>query len=362
MRMNDLIVDGAAVGEDAAKVLIVADNMAYVIRSVEDDMRLIDQTTSIGALTYQVAFDDPEGDATFDLNGTVRDISFEGGGALPLEFDAQAVNSMLNAGMEFGGTLTTQGGSYDLTFGGNDGSGTLNSTSEGSEWNTSLSPEGLGYAVSQRGVAFNMLVTEFPLPLSFAVDEMVTSLLIPVQKSEEEQEFGFGVALRGLSISDTIWGLFDPTGQLPRDPASLVLDLSGTAKVLFDFLDPQQAEVLTVTGTAPGELRTMSLDALELDALGARLTGSGDFSFDNSDLATFDGLPRPEGAVDLTLTGGNGLLDTLVGMGLIPPDQAMGARMMMGLFAVPGEGPDTLTSRIEVNPQGHVLANGQRLR
>ena len=36
-------------------------------------------------------------------------------------------------------------------------------------------------------------------------------------------------------------------------------------------------------------------------------------------------------------------------------------RMMMGLFAVP-TGEDTLTSVIEVNDQGHVLANGQRLK
>jgi hypothetical protein len=35
---------------------------------------------------------------------------------------------------------------------------------------------------------------------------------------------------------------------------------------------------------------------------------------------------------------------------------------MMGLFARPGEGPDSLVSKIEVNAQGHVLANGQRIQ
>ena len=69
-----------------------------------------------------------------------------------------------------------------------------------------------------------------------------------------------------------------------------------------------------------------------------------------------------EGPTDISLTGGNGLLDKLVQMGLLPQEQAMGARMMMGLFMVPGEGEDTLTSRIEVRPDGQVLANGQRLR
>jgi hypothetical protein len=55
-------------------------------------------------------------------------------------------------------------------------------------------------------------------------------------------------------------------------------------------------------------------------------------------------------------------MDTLVNMGLLPQEQAMGARMMMGLFARPGDGPDTLTSTIEVKEDGSVLANGQRIQ
>jgi hypothetical protein len=48
-------------------------------------------------------------------------------------------------------------------------------------------------------------------------------------------------------------------------------------------------------------------------------------------------------------------------MGLLPEDQVMGARMMMGVFATP-VGDDMLTSTIEVNAEGHVIANGQRLQ
>ena len=80
------------------------------------------------------------------------------------------------------------------------------------------------------------------------------------------------------------------------------------------------------------------------------------------DLQTFGGMPKPTGAIDLKLVGGNGLLDKLVAMGFVPEAQAMQARLMLGLFAVPGEAPDTLTSRLEVNEQGHVLANGQRIQ
>ena len=77
---------------------------------------------------------------------------------------------------------------------------------------------------------------------------------------------------------------------------------------------------------------------------------------------TFDGMPAPTGAIDLQLVGGNGLLDKLIQMGLVPEDQAMGVRMMMGLFAVPGDQPDSLKSKVEFTQDGQVLANGQRLK
>ena len=49
-------------------------------------------------------------------------------------------------------------------------------------------------------------------------------------------------------------------------------------------------------------------------------------------------------------------------MGIVSDQDAMGARMMMGMLAVPGDGPDQLKSKIEINAAGHVLANGQRIQ
>ena len=59
---------------------------------------------------------------------------------------------------------------------------------------------------------------------------------------------------------------------------------------------------------------------------------------------------------------GNGLIDKVTKMGLVPQDQAMGARMMLGMFAKPGEGTDTMTSKIEFNADGSIMANGQRIQ
>ena len=96
--------------------------------------------------------------------------------------------------------------------------------------------------------------------------------------------------------------------------------------------------------------------------MGAEITGSGAFTFDNSDLETFDGMSAPSGAIDLTVAGANGLIDRLVEMGFIPEEQAMGTRMMMSMFGVPGSEPDTMTSKIEVRENGQVFANGQRIK
>ncbi|MGR3467113.1 MAG: DUF2125 domain-containing protein, partial [Shimia sp.] len=124
-----------------------------------------------------------------------------------------------------------------------------------------------------------------------------------------------------------------------------------------DIMDPEAMERADV----PAEINSLSIEALSLSAAGASLDGEGAFTFDNSDLSTFDGFPRPEGSATIDIAGANMLIDNLIAMGLLPQDQAMGARMMLGLFATP-TGDDQLQSVIAVNEEGHVLANGQRLR
>jgi Uncharacterized protein conserved in bacteria (DUF2125) len=72
-------------------------------------------------------------------------------------------------------------------------------------------------------------------------------------------------------------------------------------------------------------------------------------------------MPRPEGVIDISINGANALMDNLVAMGLIPEDQVMMARMMIGMFATP-VGEDMLTSKIEFTPEGGILANGQQIQ
>jgi PPE-repeat protein len=190
--------------------------------------------------------------------------------------------------------------------------------------------------------------------------EIGFKLDMPIQKSDEEQPFAFGLRLGDFTMPDTLWGLFDPAAILPRDPATIFVDVTGKAKVLFDMMDPEAAE--TFEDEAPGELNALTINELLISAVGAKLSGTGDFTFDNSDTQSFDGIPAPSGSASLQLAGANALLDRLIQMGIMSDSDAMGARMMMGMLAVPGDAPDTLKSDIEINDQGHITANGQRIK
>ena len=200
---------------------------------------------------------------------------------------------------------------------------------------------------------------EFPFPVMLSMAQAGFNLAMPVAQTDEEQDFEFGIVLGDFTMPDTLWGIFDPA-VLPRDPATILVDLSGKARILTDILAPDAA--MAMAHKAPGELNALTINELVVSAAGAEIVGKGDFTFDNSDLQSFDGIPAPSGKANLSIAGANGLLDKLGQMGFVGDEEAMGARMMMGLLAVPGDAPDTLKSEIEINEQGHILANGQRIK
>jgi hypothetical protein len=269
--------------------------------------------------------------------------------------------AMIEAGFASDGGFAFGAGSSTLNFQDESESFSYESTSQGGLISFQIGPDGMGYSMEQATVSINMAGSEIPLPVSLNFAELLFNMVVPVMASDESQDFKLVLSMSDFTISDLIWGIFDPTGQLPRDPATLVVALTGQAKLLANIMDPQVMEDLE-DGPPPGELEALNIEALEVTAAGASLTGDGAFTFDNTDLTTFDGMPRPTGILDLQLVGGNALLDKLVAMGLLPEEQAGGARMMMGLFARPGDGPDTLNSTLEINEQGHILANGQRIQ
>lgn len=358
--MRDMVVAGQSISLGEVN-MSVADVVGATTMKV-GNIRTMDQTINTGAVNYVIDIQDPEGgEGNIFLKGQFEAFDIKALGALPLEMDAADMAAALSSGFDVDATMTYTSGATEFRFDDEGNTVEGNSSSDGGAYTVALGGDGLTYNVLSTGMKLAMAGGDIPLPIELAFGEAGFNLTMPVAKGEDEQDFAFGVNLGDFTMSDLLWGIFDPTAQLPRDPATIAVDLTGKAKLFFDLMDPEQMESAGLVG-APGELNALDLNSLTVSLAGAELTGQGAFVFDNTDLTTFDGMPAPDGAVDLSLTGGNGLLDKLISMGLVPEDQAMGVRMMMGLFAVPGEGEDSLTSKIEVKSDGQVLANGQRLR
>ena len=222
-----------------------------------------------------------------------------------------------------------------------------------------LGPDGFGYGASAKDVKMMVKGDDIPFPqVDVAYAEAAFDLQLPVVKKDTPQDFVLLSKLVDFTISDEIWAMFDPTGQLPRDPATIVIDTKGTATVTADIMDPAAMETMQ---TPPGEINSFDVTELRAKVAGAELTGAGAFTFDNTDLVTFGGVPAPTGKLELKLTGGNALLDKLVAMGMFAEDEAMGFRMMLGMFANTAPDKDEMTSTLEFKDKGF-YANGQRLQ
>lgn len=245
-----------------------------------------------------------------------------------------------------------------IDFTGNDGSTLSVETSSASgTLEFEVTPERMRYEGSNSRVAAALSGSRIPLPeVTAALDESRFRLAGPIARTEAPEDVSLVVKLSGLTLGDPVWQMLDPAGMIPRDPAELELDLSGKARLLSEPGLPAAG-----TEAPPAELDSLQLNALRLSVAGAELTGTGGFTFDNSDMTTFPGIPAPDGSVMLRLAGSDALLNTLVQMGLVPQQQAMVARMMLGSFARPA-GEDVLETEISVTPDGAVAANGQRLR
>ncbi len=356
LSLADLEVDGEPF--DSAVMELVANNYSARSTMSNGTLRTMEQKSEAENLSLHLGFVDPaSGDnMTFKIDTTK--LAFEGGARIPTGLDSEDPLEMFQAGFGFAGTFQHSGSEGELS-GVADGSPfNLTFASAASDWNMAMDSDKFDYSGLVSDIAISAFGSELPFPVSMNAAQLGFGMLMPLAKADEHQDFGFNMHLGDLEVADILWDIFDPAKVLPRDPATLTLDLSGKTKVLLDLMSPEAEE----TDDFPGELHALTLNKMLLQVAGAKLSGDGDFTFDNSDLVSFDGMPRPTGAVDLNLMGGNGLLDKLVQMGLIPDDQAMGARMMMGLFAVPGAGEDELNSKIEFNEEGHVLANGQRIQ
>ncbi|MEO1312511.1 MAG: DUF2125 domain-containing protein, partial [Pseudomonadota bacterium] len=196
-------------------------------------------------------------------------------------------------------------------------------------------------------------VTQVPFPpFEVALQAMTMDIAMPLSAAEETRTAQIGMTISDLVVGDSVWAIIDGGGKIPRDPATLELDL--TADVVLDKPISEAGE--TDNPMELGQAKSVDLNRLFLSVGGVLLEGSGGVLVDNS-----GPFPMPNGAVDLSLSGAQGLANTLVELGLVDQMQVGMAMGMMMAFAQPGTEPDSFTSKIEFK-DGSILANGQPLQ
>ncbi len=359
VELSQLTVNGETLNN--AKVKFGLEGLTGNVGFKAGDLRVMQETVTASAMNYAIAVTDPEGNGFFTMSGGAEGLTALATMALPAEYDPMDMNTALKDGLAMDTTFTTGAGSLEFAFQDGDQNANGSSSSAGTNFSFALDKNELSYGFAVNGWNASLAGSDIPLPIRFSTARMAMDLTIPVAKSAVPKDFAARFELVDFAPDDMIWSIFDPTGGLPHDPATFVISLVGKGNWLFDILDPEQAMAMAGSDQ-PFELQALTLDDLRISAAGAELTGLGSFVFNNNDLTTFDGLPAPDGSIDLRLVGANGLIDRLIAMGLMSDDDAMGMRMMMGMFGRPGEGEDEVLSTIEVRSDGQILANGQRLQ
>lgn len=355
MEMSEFNVDGEEI-DFGMSLAMNGTSGTYAMTGT--DTLAADSNVVIGGLAMSMEVNDPGENVDFSLNLTMEDIASTSTGTLSPFAAGQDLASLLRAGFTSEGQATMGTTAYSITVNDPDTQFTLEGTTATGAIDFAMNEDGIRYGGGNSDIAMTLQVLSLPFPpVSLGIAESSGEVRMPLIQTDEPKDFGMKIGLRGLTLSETAWAMFDPTGGLPRDPANLTIDISGLGKWNVDIANPEAAAALEGSGGMPGVVEKVDINALALSLLGAELTGSGAFAFNNT-----GPIPMPSGILDLQLVGANGLIDTLIAAGLMPEEQAMGARMMLGLFARPGEGADSLVSTIELMEDGSVLANGQRIR
>ncbi len=367
MRLN---LTGLSSGGETYDVFSVAmDSGPYQIDSTTTlgDILVIDYTSENDSYNLAYEYTIGSGDEAIGETGTdsATDISTRFFLVLPLDglrftdLHTQLRNAL---SLSYTGDLATYQSKQISSLG---GQVTTSITQAIATYHTTLSFGSSGLAIDATTgpiVADVMIANDGPeLNFSFQAASAAGGLAFPLLQSDTPQNARYLMAMQDIRFNPEFWQLFDASDKLDHTPMSLKMEMSGTVDIFVDLLN---FAVLMFVDNASDVIlpSSFNLDTLSLSALGSEMTANGAFTFDKSDMITYDGIPRPDGLFELQLQGGNALLDQLIAANLVTKEQVLGIRMALSLIGQPGDSEDSLTSKIELTPEGHITANGQRLK
>lgn len=364
MSLTDLQVPEVA--DPDARMTMIMNDLKSEQRVVVDKLVSVTATTTQGPYDFSFSMKDGKG-GTVDQSGKAAGAS----GTVSLELPRNGMDIMNMAAAVRGGLMFKADSeikgyeTHQTIMAGANTVQDQHSVVDLYKISIGLDKNGIALDGDGTDTSLKLFIPEI-MPLEINLDAAKTAgkIALPLTSGEELKTVAMSMEMSGVTVGESLWGLIDPGKSIPRDPATLRLDMTAKVKSFVDWLDFMSVKAMADAGEVPGEIHGATLNDLTVEAAGASLVASGAATFDNTDKVTFNGFPKPTGTLDMTLKGSNALIEKLVGMGLVSDQEAVGARMGIGMVAKPApeEGEDVLKSHIELTDDGHVMANGIRIK
>ncbi|RMF35079.1 MAG: hypothetical protein D6754_13915, partial [Alphaproteobacteria bacterium] len=170
------------------------------------------------------------------------------------------------------------------------------------------------YSFEGNDSVYNISGNALPLPpVKAELKRVGMRFAMPLIPMEEPGELAYELHLEGVTVSEEVWGMIDPGGALPRDPADIILVVESKSKALVDLTNPEAMAQAAMMGP-PFEFQDLRIKEVTLRLAGAEIHAEGSAVINN------DGpMPVPVGGVDVEINGVLGVIEKLQQIGLIPP-------------------------------------------
>lgn len=347
MKAENLAMTIQAVDETLTMTIALSDIVAQLQRT-GDAVPHYKGELKAAVLTIDQAMNDSDGGvlADFDYANLTAQLELDA-------IDPQNMAELLSGARSLDITYAVASGGGRMDIAQEEFNGTLTMQTGPSSVAVAVADGMARFATDSRDASYSFKMADLPLPpFDARIGKLGMLFEMPLKKSDTAAPGNIRLSLGDFVLSDTIWGMVDPAGSLPREAANLSIDLTAMLKWL---VSPEEAAGMAAP---PIQVDEVKINDLSLSVAGAAFTGSGAATLDNSTMP-----PMPVGEVNLELKGGIGLVDKLMAIGLLPGEQGQMIKMMSGVFAVPGDqGPDHLVTKIEMQEGGAIFANGQQVK
>ncbi len=174
----------------------------------------------------------------------------------------------------------------------------------------------------------------------------------PVKQQDGPQDGRLAFTMEGVTISDSLWDLFDPNKALTREIKTIALEGRAGVSVQQDILSFAPGETME----PPFGFESIAIDRATLDLLGFTGDASGEVAL----------APAPNGVVTVTLTRWREMIEGLSQTSVAQNPQ-VGMSMLIAStwldsYGAPGENEHQTVLKIEIDPATGLQINGKPLQ